>query len=241
MKIYAFLFAILLSLTAHCQLFQAFVSGGMNLSQIEGDEVSGFKKAGWTFSAGVMLPLQPGNLKGRWRASLELVYSQRGAYESRGTGIKAPFGYTLNLQSVDIPLLVYYKDPHLDLMFGLGFQYGRLFKITEEFRLPDPPIRDRLRPADVENLPDFNPNEFSIVADCRFGVWKRLKISARWQYGLTPIRKNVTFKNGVTPGSIGYLEQTRDFHNHWLTLRAVYVINERLSTEKDRRINRNIY
>ncbi|MDR0789346.1 MAG: PorT family protein [Bacteroidales bacterium] len=237
--IFALLFAF--NKPAQAQLFQATVNAGLNLSQVEGDEVSGFYKAGFTGGVGVMMPLQPSNLKGSWRASLEMLYSLRGAYEKEPTGTKAPFGYSLGLQYIDIPVMIHYKDPRLDLMFGLGVQYGRLFKINEEWRLPETPKLGFYRPIDVEKLPSFNRNEFSVVADVRFGIWQKLKCSVRWQYGLTSIRSDVPFSNGANPGTDGYYIVSRDYHNHWLTLRLVYVINERPSQDKDRTINRNRY
>ncbi|MDR1006491.1 MAG: PorT family protein [Bacteroidales bacterium] len=227
--------------SAEAQLFQGMVSSGINLSQVEGDEVSGFYHLGFTGGIGVMMPLQPSKLTGRWRASMELLYSRRGAYEKKGVGVKAPFGYSLTLQYVDIPVMIHYKDPKLDLMFGLGLQYGRLFKVNEQWRLPESPGGDWVRPLDTANVPSFNRNELSIVADVRFGIWKRLKCSIRWQYGLTASRKGMTYSNSKAPGTTAFYQWNNDYKNHWLTLRLVYVINERSTKLKDRNINRNQY
>ncbi|MDR1725512.1 MAG: PorT family protein [Bacteroidales bacterium] len=233
---------LLISFYANAQLFQAQISGGINLAQVEGDEVSGFWKPGFMGGVGVMMPLKPSKLTAPWRASLELLYSQRGAYEKMPTGVKAPFGYSLNLQFVDIPVMIHYKDPQLDLMFGLGLQYGRLFNIiNEKWRLPDTAKVGWYRPVDTANMPAFNRNEFAIVVDCRIGIWQRLKCSLRWQYGLNSIRSRVSFYNGTTAGSSGSYIVERDYHNHWLSLRIIYVFNERLTKDKDRRIKRNLY
>ncbi|MDR1848368.1 MAG: PorT family protein [Bacteroidales bacterium] len=226
---------------ANAQLFQAIVSGGLNLAQVEGDEVSGFYKAGLTAGVGVMMPLQPSNLKSAWRASLELIYNQRGAYEKVIFTTKAPFGYSLKLHYIDIPVMVHYKEPRMDFMLGVGFQYGRMFQKYEQWKLPEPPKLGLYRPLDTNKLPNFNNNELSIVVDARFRIWQRLKCGIRWQYGLTSIRSDVAFSNGMEYGTDGYYEVKRDYHNHWLTLRLIYVINERLTTEKDRNINRNRY
>ena len=239
--LFAFALIFALSKSTNAQLFQATINAGLNLSQIEGDQVSGFRNAGFTGGVGVMMPLQPSNLLGAWRASMEILYSQRGAYEKEAISTKAPFGYSLNLQYVDIPIMIHYKDPKIDFILGLGLQYGRLIKMNEQWRLPEPPKLGFYRPLDITNLPSFNRNELSVVADARFGVWEKLKCSIRWQYGLTTIRPDVAFSNGVVPGTDGYFTGKRDYHSHWLTLRVVYVINERSSQEKDRTINRNRY
>ena len=59
------------------QTIRAFVSAGGNLSQINGDEVFGFKKAGLTASVGTMIPISKNE---NWLVSVETKYSQYGAY-----------------------------------------------------------------------------------------------------------------------------------------------------------------
>jgi len=52
------------------------VIAGMNLSQVDGDEVYGFKKMGACVGVGGILPLPK-----RFSLSLEILYDEKGAYQ----------------------------------------------------------------------------------------------------------------------------------------------------------------
>ena len=75
---YIFLLSLLLalSLVLNAQRFKGAIMGGMNISQVDGDEVYGYKKVGGHFGLAAILPV-----KKKWDITLETVYNQKGARE----------------------------------------------------------------------------------------------------------------------------------------------------------------
>src|SRR5690349_18221458 len=72
------LLALLISLCSgspiHAQRFSAALVGGLNASQIDGDELAGFDKLGLTGGIKAMMSLGK-----RWEANVEFLYSERGS------------------------------------------------------------------------------------------------------------------------------------------------------------------
>ena len=217
------------------QRFQGLLVLGGNLSQIDGDEVYGFRRFGLNTGVGVLAPL---GKTGQWQLSLEVLYSQKGARET-----DEPFPYDCRLHYIDLPLMVHFHDLRGGWTFGIGFQYGRLLKINEHWNLPNPPIQCMERPK--YPIPGFLYDDFNLVAGIRFGIWKRLKMDIRYHYSLKPIRENITFTNGLRQfgedgkAVAGYKEWQRNMRNSVLSLRFIYVFNERSGKEKDRNIQRD--
>ncbi|MEE0888937.1 MAG: outer membrane beta-barrel protein [Bacteroidales bacterium] len=225
----------LLGFVSSAQMLKAYAVVGLNASQIDGDEVFGYEKFSPQAGLGIIMPFNMRKPNEGWQASAELLYSQKGAKEALD-----PFRYNTSLHYVDIPIMVHFVDVKGGLTFGLGGQYGRLFKINEDWGLPDTLIHSFERPVDGK-LPDFKRNDFSIVADIRFTIWEKIKFSFRYQYSLTPIREDVWFYNSYPAGSAGFKSWSRDFRNNYMSFRIIYMINERSSRELDRNINRTSY
>lgn len=221
--------------SASAQMLKAYGVIGLNAAQIDGDEVFGYSKFAPQVGVGIITPFNMKKPNEGWQASLELLYSQRGAKETLD-----PFQYNTSLHYVDIPLMVHFIDKRGGWTFGIGGQYGRLFKIREDWGLPDTIIQSMERPVDGK-IPDFNRNDFSIVADIRFTVWKKIKFSFRYQYSILPIRDDVWFYNGYPAGTQEFQSWSRDFRNNYMSFRIIYMINERSSRELDRNINKTSY
>ncbi len=230
--IIAFLF---LGFTCSAQMLKAYAVFGLNAAQIDGDEVYGYSKISPQAGLGIITPFNMRKPNEGWQASMELLYSQRGAKESLD-----PFKYNTSLHYVDIPLMVHYIDKRGGWTFGLGAQYGRLFQINEDWGLPPIIIESFERPVDGV-LPSFNRNDFSVVTDIRFTIWEKFKFSFRYQYSIVPIRDDVPFYNGYSAGTAGFRSWTRDFRNNYMSFRILYMINERSSKELDRNINKTSY
>ncbi|NQV01026.1 MAG: outer membrane beta-barrel protein, partial [Bacteroidia bacterium] len=129
MKKYLFflllLLPILFSTPGFSQRFLGAVSAGINLSQVDGDEVYGFKKVGFNGGPSIIVPF---GKDGKWTVSLELLFSMNGAYQKGGTDTVAPdtnqpasyYGYKLNLNYIQIPLMFHFTDKKI-IAGGLGF------------------------------------------------------------------------------------------------------------------------
>ncbi len=232
-KILAFALIIFsLSSPLKAQIFKGMIIGGVNFAQMNGDQTFGYNRLGLNTGIGVMAPL---NSERSWLMSMEVLYNELGAKESLD-----PFKYNTKVKYVSIPLIVHFEDKVGRWTFGAGLQYSRLVDFNEDWGLPEPAIKYMDRP-DLSTVKDFNRDDFSFLFDIRFRIWERLKFNFRYQYSIVPIRKDVTYYNGFPEGSPERKSWKRDFYHNALTLRLIYVINERSTKELDRNINRDIY
>ena len=65
----------LLSFPLHAQRFKGAVMGGMNLTQVDGDEVYGYRRVGGHLGVAAILPIK------KFDITLETVFNQKGAYQ----------------------------------------------------------------------------------------------------------------------------------------------------------------
>lgn len=217
-----FLVTILLAMcpTLLAQRFKGAVMGGMNISQVDGDEVYGYHRIGGHVGLAAILPLK------KWDVTLETVFNQKGAYEGEQYSDSA-FGtvlngkYDLRLNYVEIPLVAHYTDRERYTV-GVGFSYGRLVSSKEiEHDGAIPPYSDTVA---------FKKNDYCVLADLQIRVWQRLKFNIRFSYSLAPIRER-TYQDVIY-----HLKEpwTRKQYNNMLTFRLVYVFNEKVP-EKEKK------
>lgn len=171
---------LLASSPAHAQRIRGFISSGATLSQIEGDELKGFRKLGYTGGVGAIVALDRHE---DWRISVEALFSQRGTYNASSE----PYAAVIPLNYVDIPLMLHYRDPWGGMLVGLGATYGRL---TEQ---PRGIIEYQSSFFPDTNDLKFLRNDLAIVADIRFTVWRGLMLNIRWQYSLLAIKRDWNF------------------------------------------------
>jgi hypothetical protein len=209
------LLALSSSITA--QRFKGAVMGGMNISQVDGDEVYGYHRVGGHFGVAAILPL-----KKKWDVTLEAIFNQKGAfqkpqYQDSAFGVPVNGKYDLRLNYVEIPLLAHFTDREM-FTVGAGFSYGRLVSSEEvEHDGALPPYSDTVA---------FNKNDYSVLVDLQVRVWKQLKFNVRYEYSMVPIRER-TFINYYTDAI-----NTRKQYNNMLTFRLVYVFNEQLGSSR---------
>lgn len=188
------------------QLFKGEIIGGFNFSQVDGDEVYGFNRIGINAGAGVEISLNE-----KWSLSLENVFSQKGAFQKKQFEDSITGEYDLRLNYVEVPLLLHYNEKNI-LQIGAGMSWGRLVKEKE--------IEQGGNVVPYNDSVSFSKNDISILADIRFRIYKSLKINLRYSYSIKKIRQRVfaDFDNN---------SWERDQFNNVLSLRLIYVINER--------------
>ena len=200
------------------QVMKAAVLAGMNLTQVDGDEVYGFHKVGLNLGAAVIIPFSD-----HWEVSIELSYSQKGSYQKPHYDHDSLTGeYRLKLNYLEVPVLVHFNDKD-KVKFGLGLGWGRLVGV-EEYE------HGNLVPTTNRNGP-YSTYDFFGLADIRFRVYKRLKLNIRYGYSFVKIRT----RTYTPPGSND--SWTRKQYNNYWTLRLIYVFNEKQSerVRKERR------
>jgi hypothetical protein len=186
------------------------VIGGFNISQVDGDEVFGYKKFGWNVGPGVQIPV-----KNNFFISLETIYNHKGAYQSPRFTDSASGEYRLLLNYVEVPLLIQYEDKKI-ITFGLGASYGRLIEVKEY---------EHGRRVESTTLDGpYARSDWNFLGDIRFTLYKRMKFNFRYAYSLDKIRTR-TFHNSLETW-------TRKQYNNMLTFRLIYVFNEKLPKKK---------
>lgn len=216
------LFLVVLSLPAAAQhhnssgtVIQAYPVAGLCISQIEGDYLKGFKKFGFTGGVGANVPL---NSNQTWHLNLEACYSERGVREpSFDPDIPYRiFGFTL--QYVDIPLMVYYRDPIGGVQIGAGISYSRLVQQPHGLVIMSPGFM-----MDTTDM-SFLKNDLAVIGSVRFPLWRHLKLDIRCQYSLFPIKKHWTFIEH--PQSALPVVTVNDCYNFSCSARILWVFGE---------------
>lgn len=197
------------------QGIQGAVAIGTNLSQVDGDEVVGFKKFGLNVSAIAIIPF-----KKKWSISLEASYNQKGAYEKlpriAQPDKSLPY-YNLRLSYAEVPIIIHFTDKGF-LTVGLGMSYGRLVSVKE------------IEWGENTELSlysgDYARNDLNGIFDLRIPIFKRLSFNFRYAYSFIKIRTR-TYSN------IAGDTWTRDQYNNLLSFRIHYIFNEPKNTIND--------
>jgi hypothetical protein len=204
--IYLFILTVfMLPISSYSQRIIGGLSAGINLSQVDGDEIYGFHKIGFNGGPSVMIPF--GKNK-KWSVTLELLYSQKGSHQNVGSadtaGQPRPY-YYLILDYAEVPVLVHFTDKKV-IAGGIGFSYGQLVNHKE--------IIHGIR-VDSTIL---KKNDISVIADVRIRLWQRLWIDARYTYSM--------FKIATRNYNNSYHTWDRNYFNNVISIRFTYLFNE---------------
>ena len=77
----------------------------------------------------------------------------------------------------------------------------------------------------VNNSANYRAHDFNICADLRVRLWKGFHAELRYQYSLRPIRTRMFYRDAA----LTYPNQIRQQYNNTVTLRVVYIFNEKRS------------
>jgi hypothetical protein len=244
--------------SASAQRFIGGVAAGINVTQVDGDEVFGYYKVGFNGGPYVKLML---DRKQRFSVTMELLYTQKGASKKypapsgarvaigdtalidfRYTEYDPKFFYNLRTDYLEIPLLFHYDDPRSKVSIGVGFSWARLLYIKEigyDFRAyqSKDSLRGSRRLNTAVNSGRYYKNDWGIMADVKLPIYKGLKFNFRFQYSLAPFGKVRRFYHRS--------ENLEGFVNRWpfhntLTFRIIYSFNEKYTenTNYDKAGNR---
>lgn len=179
------------------------VIGGVNLSQIDGDDIKGYNKVG--FNAGAIVYTK---LDEHIAASLEILYSQKGSrlpsvvQLNQGEFIT---NYRIRLNYAEIPVLINYFDNSRKNNFGGGFSYSQLATSSESLTIAP------YRQIDLNQYP-FKKVDLNIVLGGNLHLYQGLFLNIRFQYSLISIRNHIP--TDTQDGS--------QFNNMWVT-RLMYL------------------
>tara|TARA_B110000967_G_C18784955_1_gene510253 strand:+ start:338 stop:934 length:597 start_codon:yes stop_codon:yes gene_type:complete len=189
--------AIITSLNLMAQKFEAGLVGGFTTSQITGDGLAGFDKAGARLGAYITYPLR----KKKMNFEVGMQYLQKGSrMPSEKNSIS---NYKMDLHYLELPFTINYALTNgLILESGLGL--GVLLKYTEE---------DANGPLDGE-IPNTLAVDF--ILGLQYQVFKHLKFNLRYGNSIIPIRK----ESEVTEH-----ERNKDWSSSLVTFALMYQIS----------------
>jgi len=187
------------------------IIAGLNLTQVDGDEVYGFNKFGVCAGFGGILPLGH-----RFSMSIEILYDEKGSYRkyapSPVDSLQLPY-YSLKWNYLTAPIMFHFEDRNT-WTFGLGFSWGRMVTFKEkEWNVS--------KDWDRSEITYKTKNDFAVLADLRFRIWKHLKFNIRYSYSIVPVRK----REYVNPTT--FETWTRKQYNTAITIRLLYYFNEK--------------
>lgn len=205
---------IILSITGldalYAQRIMGALIGGVNASQVDGDEVYGYHKFGLNVGAAAIVPLG-----GNWSVSLETIYNEKGSHQRARYIDSLDGSYDLKLNYLDIPVLIHYTDKDI-VTFGAGFAYGRLFNVWEQ--------RNGIEQTHVTlNSEIYKTSDLNALIDIRFRLYNRLHFNTRYAYSLRKIATRLVVDSKTGNPNLRYQ------YNGMFTFRLLYIFNEKLS------------
>jgi opacity protein-like surface antigen len=169
--ILALLFFAVSTLTWSQQEFNAGLTAGLNISQIEGDGFAGYNKAG--AALGIFANTF---FMDELALQVEINYSSKGS--QRKTTIEDPRYFRIELHYVEIPVLLRYFFP-VGISAEAGLSGGYLFNSSE---------RDEV--SEIEIRTPFNKTEFAFIAGASWHMTQNLAFISRFSYSILPVRQH---------------------------------------------------
>ncbi len=178
MKNKIFLLSILLFIatSGFSQSFKGGLIGGLSASQISGDQLTGYNKAG--IYAGGFVKL---NLKEKYGFQIELAYIEKGSQKNARPNKGDPKSYKLSLQYVEIPfILQYYFRPKLTFEGGLFYSVFINSKEEDEYGLMTLPA----------NHPKFKKGEFGGQIGLAYKITDKWDVNLRSSASIFKVREH---------------------------------------------------
>lgn len=182
---------------------RAAIIAGMNVSQVDGDGIAGFRKFGANGGAAAYVNIHKG-----FNASFEILYSMRGAKSSGNETIRDNRKLILNLDYIEVPLMVHYNDRD-KAIFGLGVSWNTL-------------VRSNISPENLSEDVIFKRTSLDFVGGVTFLIKKRYGINLRYSYSLIPAA-TVTDNSGT--GGIRTTLDGGKLRNNVIGVRFMYFLN----------------
>jgi hypothetical protein len=216
---------ITMAIPAKSQIIKGAVIAGANFAQVDGDEVFGYHRYGANLGLAAIIPFSK-----TWSVSLETLFSQKGSsqgaiyYDERKDSITGQINiltgeYQLRMNYVEVPLIIRYTDKEI-FSLGAGISYARLVSINEE-------EHGKKVETTYLNSGTYKKDDWLANADLMIRLHKNLHVNLRYSYSLFKLRTR-DFYN-----IYGQYVKTRDQFNNLVSLRLIWVINERAKSVEE--------
>ncbi|MCO6490500.1 MAG: outer membrane beta-barrel protein [Phaeodactylibacter sp.] len=180
--------------------FEAGIVAGMNLSQVDGDDLTGFNKIGVNVGGRVDAILTQ-----RWRLSLEMLFAQQGASRHKLDNPASTFD-KIRLNLVEAPVMVHFQD--WKIQASAGVSYARVINAE---------IIDFTGEDATESFP-LKDNLYSIILGGTFFFQENLGINIQWSRWIN----NLLISDGNEPSPLPG-QQSGRFIGRTVTIRGIYM------------------
>ncbi|MFC2101034.1 porin family protein [Bacteroidota bacterium] len=167
------IFIISINCTLKSQQFNGGIFAGVSATQITGDQLSGFNKAGLYLGGYVNY-----YFKKRVSIQMEIDYIQKGSRKNSDPDNFDFESYKLNLQYIDIPIILKY-DYSSKLIFETGPYLGFLMNVSQKDHNGEIPI-----------INEFHKNDYGILLGLNYQLNDQLKMNFRYSNSLFPVREH---------------------------------------------------
>ena len=161
---------LFLRIDAQEQRFFVGAKTGISSSQVSGDELAGYDKAG--LIGGLQCAMK---FSKKWTLQFEMIFIQKGSKYRARIDLGDPNFYRLQLNYMEVPVLLQYH--YKKFTFEAGPGYGYLINYKEENA-----------GGDVTGLRPFNKSEISINAGINYALPQNFGINIRFSNSLNSIR-----------------------------------------------------
>jgi hypothetical protein len=159
--------------STHGQRFNSYVQAGVVTSQVSGDALGGFDKAGIEGGIGVITPVSKSI-----SVALELTFIQKGSRKPSKLDQGDPSQYLMRLNYLEVPVTASYRIQKLKLDVYLGIAAAYLLNSYEENENGEL----------TYNLP-FNSTDISVTGGLRYALAKHLQVDFRGIQSVFPVRE----------------------------------------------------
>jgi outer membrane immunogenic protein len=169
--------------SAQEQRFSTGLKVGLSSSQVSGDNLAGYHKAG--MSAGIFCSA---HFSKKWSSQFELLFIQKGSKYTGNPDAGDLNYYRLQLNYIEVPVLVQYHYKKFTVEAGPGFGY--LINYKEEDML-----------GDITGIRPFHKSEISYNLGVNYRIVNHLGINARFSNSLSSIRDHLSgARTFINPG-----------------------------------------
>jgi len=164
---------------AYNQSFNAGYHFGMTATQVTGDNLSGYNKAG-IYAGGFVNR----NITDRAKIQMEMSFIQKGSRKNAKPSDGIYESYLMRLNYVEVPVSYQFDlKKYLSLHAGLSMAYLIISTEKDNYGVvvPDP------------NLPYFKKIDFDIFAGLTYNINDKWSLLLRYSYSILPIRNTPLF------------------------------------------------
>ncbi len=167
----------------HAQRFRSGLKAGLSTSQLSGDALSGFHKAG--IAAGALIQR---DVTERISYQIEIIYIQKGSRKAVNPEKGDNTFFLLKLDYVEVPLMVQFRKDKF--IYEAGVMFGRLLNSSVE-------NESGLYPALHPESRPFYKEEFSAGIGVSYPIYNKLYMNWRISNSILPVRNhqgNATYR-----------------------------------------------